>query len=250
MSNIQITRDDAVLIVRFNRPEKKNALTAQMYEDLVAAFDTARDDSTVRAVLLTGVGGVFTAGNDLMDFVSNPPDGPQSPVFRFLLAASRFPKPLVAAVDGAAVGLGTTVLLHCDLVVASTRARFVMPFVPLGIVPEFASSLLLPLRVGWQRACEWLLLGESFDAEAARQAGMVNRVVAPEETEAVALQLAHAVASRPPEAVRLSKQLMKAPVQSDIDDALAREGQIFVERLRSEETINAMTAFLMKGRSR
>ena len=248
MSNIQVSRDDTVYVVKFDRPEKKNALTAQMYEDLVAAFDEARDDATVRAVLLTGVGGVFTAGNDLMDFVSNPPSGPESPVFRFLLTASRFPKPLVAAVDGAAVGLGTTVLLHCDLVVASTRARFRMPFVPLGIVPEFASSLLLPLRVGWQRACEWLLLGDAFDAEAARAAGLVNRVVAPDETEPVARALAHALAARPPEAVRLSKQLMKAPLQADIDAALAREGEVFVARLRSEETINAMTAFLMKGR--
>lgn len=248
MSHIQTSREGAVAVLRFARPEKKNALTAQMYEDLVAAFEAAAADPEVRVLLLGGTEGVFTAGNDLMDFVSNPPGGPDSPVFRFLLCASRFPKPVVAVVDGPAVGLGTTVLLHCDLVVASTRARFVMPFVPLGIVPEFASSLLLPMRVGWQRASEWLLLGEAFDAEAAQRAGLVNRVVAPEELEATGLALAQAVAARPPEAVRLSKQLMKAPIQAELDAALAREGEIFVERLRSEETIQAMTTFLMKGR--
>lgn len=248
MSNIQVETHGAVRVLRFSRPEKKNALTSQMYEDLVGGLEAAGADEAIRAVALLGTAGVFTAGNDLMDFVANPPGGSDSPVFRFLLAASRFAKPLVAGVDGPAVGLGTTVLLHCDLVVASDRARFVMPFVPLGLVPEFASSLLLPARVGWQRASEWLLLGEAFDAAAAHRAGLVNRVVAPEEVDAAALALAEAVAARPPEAVRLSKALMKAALQPEIDAALAREGEVFVDRLRSDEAIAAMTAFLTRGR--
>jgi len=248
MSNIVTESHGAVSVLRFARPEKKNALTAQMYEDLVAGLEAAGADESVRAVALLGTGGVFTAGNDLMDFVANPPAGPDSPVFRFLMAASRFAKPLVAGVDGPAVGLGTTVLLHCDFVIASDRARFVMPFVPLGIVPEFASSLLLPARSGWQRACEWLLLGDPFDAEAAYRGGLVNRVVAPDQVDATALEWAARVAERPPEAVRLSKALMKAPLQDAIDAALAREGEVFVERLRSEEAIAAMTAFLTRGR--
>jgi enoyl-CoA hydratase/carnithine racemase len=248
MSNVATARSGAVAIVRFDRPEKKNALTSQMYADLVAAFAAAEEDREVRVVVLTGAGGVFTAGNDLMDFVANPPAGPESPVFRFLLATSRFPKPIVAAVDGAAVGLGTTVLLHCDLVVASTRARFILPFVPLGIVPEFASSLLLPARVGWQRAAEWLLLGDAFDADAAYRAGLVNRVVEPEATESTAMELATALATRPPEAVRLSKQLMKAPLAAAVQDAMEREAAVFVERLRSDEAMAAMTAFLTRPR--
>lgn len=248
MTNVSLTRDGAVLVLRLDRPEKKNALTRAMYDSLVEGLREAETDDTVRVVVLTGHPGVFTAGNDLMDFVADPPSGPESPVFRFLYAASRFPKPIVAAVDGPAIGLGTTVLLHCDLIVASPAAKFRMPFVPLGIVPEFGSSLLLPMRVGWQRASEWLLLGDTFGADEALRAGLVNRVVPSDEVEPTAMAFAQALADRPPIAVRLTKELLRAPIRAELDATLQREGDLFVERIRSDEAVAAMTAFLTRGR--
>ena len=246
MSQIGSERRGAVQVLRIWRPEKKNALTGEMYTLLTGALRAAAADPGVRAVLLTGAPGVFTAGNDLGDFLQNPPAGDQSPVFLFLQELVTFAKPLVAAVDGPAVGIGTTLLLHCDLVVAATTARFQLPFVKLGVVPEAGSSLLLPLLVGLQRASEWLLLGEPFGAEEARSAGLCNRVVQAAELEPTAMALAEAIAARPPEAVQLSKQLLRTPQREALAAAMARENALFVERLGSDEVRETMMEFLAK----
>jgi enoyl-CoA hydratase/carnithine racemase len=231
MSNIAVETKGAVRIIRLDRPEKKNALTVAMYEDLIRAFDDAKGDDAVRALLVVGHPGVFSAGNDIPDFIQNPPTGEDSAVFRVLTAISTFPKPVVAGVDGPAVGLGTTMLLHFDLVVASTTAKFRMPFVPLGLVPEGASSVLAPLFFGIHRASEWLLLGDVFSAE-----------------EASAMGLAEALASRPPEAVRLAKKLLREPLAAAVAEAISREGKLFIERLRSPEALEALTAFASRGK--
>jgi enoyl-CoA hydratase/carnithine racemase len=236
----------AVKLLRLARPEKKNALTAEMYDALTAGLREAAADSAVRAVLLIGAPGVFTAGNDLSDFLQHPPTGDESPVFRFLNVVTNFEKPLVAAVDGPAVGIGTTLLLHCDLVVAATGARFQLPFVKLGLVPEAASSYLLPRLAGMQRASEWLLLGEPFSAADAHAAGLVNRVIAAEALESTALAFAEALAARPPEAVRLSKQLIRAPRAAEVAKVMEQEGALFVERLASDEAREAFMAFLAR----
>jgi enoyl-CoA hydratase/carnithine racemase len=243
---VQSERKEGVLILRLWRPEKKNALTAEMYDSLTAGLAQAAGDGSVRCVLLTGAPGVFTAGNDLLDFLQHPPAGPESPVFRFLEAVSGFEKPIVAAVDGPAVGIGTTLLLHCDLVVATAGARFQLPFVKLGLVPEAASSVLLPRLAGLQRASEWLLLGEPFSAQEAQAAGLVNRVVEPAFLESTAMAFAVALASRPPEALRLSKQLLRVPHAAEVEGALDREGKLFIERLASDEAREAFTAFLAR----
>lgn len=238
--------DGAVAVLRFARPAKRNAITVAMYEALTAALAAAVADEAVRAVVFLGADGVFTAGNDLKDFMANPPTGEDSAVFRLLQALVDCPKPLVAGVDGAAVGIGTTMLLHCDLVVASDRARFQMPFVKLGLVPEGASSVLLPARVGMQRASEWLLLGEPFGAQEAHAAGLVNAVVAPAEVEARAMAYASALADRPPEAVRLAKALLRDPQRPMVHEALAREGAVFIERLQSPEAHAAFMTFFAR----
>jgi enoyl-CoA hydratase/carnithine racemase len=236
-----------VTTLRFNRPEKRNALTVAAYEALAEALDRARDDEAVRVVLFAGAGGAFTAGNDILDFAERPPSGEGSPVFRFLEALVEFPKPVVAAVDGPAVGVGTTMLAHCDLVVASSRARFRLPFVDLGLVPEAASTVLLPLTVGRARAARWLLLGEAIDAGAALEAGLVSEVVEPEGLEARARALCEALAGKPPEALRQTKHLLRAGWRDAVRAALAREGAAFVERLRSPEAARAFAAFLTRA---
>jgi enoyl-CoA hydratase/carnithine racemase len=248
MSNIAVETKGAVRIIRLDRPEKKNALTVAMYEDLIRAFDDAKGDDAVRALLVVGHPGVFSAGNDIPDFIQNPPTGEDSAVFRVLTAISTFPKPVVAGVDGPAVGLGTTMLLHFDLVVASTTAKFRMPFVPLGLVPEGASSVLAPLFFGIHRASEWLLLGDVFSAEEAHRAGLINRLVESSEVEPTALGLAEALASRPPEAVRLAKKLLREPLATAVAEAISREGKLFIERLRSPEALEALTAFASRGK--
>lgn len=248
MSNIVIETRGPVRVIRMSRPEKKNALTVQMYEDLITAFDTARTDDAVRSVVVLGLPGVFSAGNDIGDFIQNPPTGEDSAVFRVLVAISTFPKPVVAGVDGPAVGLGTTMLLHFDLVVASPAASFRMPFVPLGLVPEGASSVLLPLFVGIHRASEWLLLGEAFGGEAAYRAGLVNWLVESERVESLAMEKAEALAQRPVEAVRLAKKLLREPLAKAVAEAIAREGALFIERLRSPEAMEALMSFAMRGK--
>lgn len=244
MAQVVVESAGAVRVIRLARPEKKNALTIAMYTGMYDALQAAEGDDSVRVVLLTGAPGVFTAGNDIADFLLDPPLSAESPVGKFLTMIHRFPKPLVAAVDGAAVGVGTTMLLHCDLVLATTRARFILPFAKLGLVPEAASSYLLPRLVGYPRAFEWLVLGEPIDAETACRVGLVNRLVAPEALEEEALALAQAVAARPPEAVRLSKLLLRAAVKEQSEATALREFAHFGERLFSEEARNAFMAFL------
>ena len=247
MSDTLLTRTDAgVLHVTFNRPEKKNAFTHAMYTRAAEALEAAATDASVRTVLLQGAGGSFTAGNDLGDFLENPPTGEDSAVFRFLRALIALDKPVVAAVDGAAVGIGTTMLLHCDYVVASERARFALPFVNLGLVPEAASSLLLPRVAGLALASELLLFGEPFDAATALRAGVVNRVLAPEALAVHALERAQALAQKPAQALQLSKRLLRAPLREAVGEALRREGAEFVQRLGSDEAREAFMSFMSR----
>ena len=242
--HVAATVDGRVLHLALDRPDKKNALTRAMYGALADALEEAAADPGVRAVVLSGRGGVFTAGNDLGDFMMDPPTGPDSTVFRFLRNAVGFSKPLVAAVAGPAIGIGTTILLHCDLAYAAPDALFKMPFVDLGLVPEAASSLLLPRIVGPARAAELLLLGESFSAETAREIGLVNAVVA--DPTAHALERAATLAAKPPEAVRQSKALMRRETADAVGETMAHEGALFVERLGSPEAQEAFTAFFEK----
>jgi enoyl-CoA hydratase/carnithine racemase len=237
---------DGVAELRFNRAEKKNAITADMYAAMADGLARAEGDEAVRAVIIGGEGGAFTAGNDLADFLQRPAQAEDTPpVRRFMTALSRAEKPVVAAVDGLAIGIGTTLLLHCDLVVASTRAKFQTPFVNLGLVPEFASSLLLPARVGPQRAAELLLLADMLDAETAHRFGLVNRVVEPDALEAAAMEFAQRLAAKPPEALRQSKRLMRAD-PATIDTRIAEENEVFARQLRSPEAREAFQAFLEK----
>ncbi|QSQ21910.1 enoyl-CoA hydratase [Pyxidicoccus parkwayensis] len=248
MSDTLLTKlESGVLTLTFNRPEKKNAFTHAMYEAATNALRQAEGNADVRVVLLTGAGGVFTAGNDIGDFMEHPPAGEDSAVFRFLRALVDAPKPVLAAVDGPAVGIGTTMLLHCDYVVASERTRFTMPFVQLGLCAEGASSLLLPRMAGFALASELLLFGEPFDAATAQRAGIVNKVVPADKLQEVAAERAAALASRPAEAVRVTKQLIRGPLRAEVHAALIREGAEFVQRLASTEAQEAFMAFMSRG---
>ncbi|ATB35045.1 enoyl-CoA hydratase [Cystobacter fuscus] len=235
-----------VLTLTFNRPQKKNAFTAEMYSLAAQALRDADTNDAVRVVVLVGAGGTFTAGNDLKDFLENPPTGEDSPVFRFLHTLAHFTRPIVARVEGVAVGIGTTLLLHCDYVAASERAVFSMPFVNLGLSPEGASSLLLPRLAGMALASELLMFGEPFDAATALRAGLVNRVVPDAELEALVKARAAALASRPVESVRLTKKLLREPLRAAVDETLSREGALFMQRLASAEAREAFNAFLSK----
>jgi len=243
-SSIRVERLGAVAMIGFDRPEKRNALTVEMYEALAAAVTHAEADATVRVILFHGTREVFTAGNDLRDFMERPPAGDDAPVFRFLRAASTAAKPLVAAVNGPAIGLGTTLLLHCDLVYAASDARFQLPFTKLGLVPEFASTYLLPLVAGWQRAAELLLLGEPFDAQRALEAGLVTRVVAPDETLAAAQSAAEALSRLPAAALRSTKALMKSAHRAPIAAQLSAEALEFGRMLAGPAAREAFAAFV------
>lgn len=246
MSHITVDSRDAIRVIRLARPEKKNALTVAMYAALHEALAAASADEAVRVVVLTGAPGVFTAGNDLADFLQHPPTGEDSAVFRFLHALVEFPKPVIVAVDGPAIGIGTTLLLHCDLIVATPAARFALPFAKLALVPEAASSFLLPLLAGYHRAAEWLLLGEPFSGEDAYRVGLVNRLVAAEALEDTALGLARALAALPPEAVMLSKRLLRDPLHDATMATIRREAAVFVQRLQSTEARQAFEAFFTR----
>ena len=245
--HIMTTQDDAVLTIHLNRPDKRNALTLAMYTAIAEALTGAEANDEVRAILIVGEGGSFTAGNDLMDFMQNPPTGTDSPVFAFLQAISTASKPLVAAVEGHAVGVGTTMLLHCDLVYAASDARFKLPFVDLGLVPEAASSLLLPALMGHQAAARLLLLGETLNAPTAALYGLVSEVV-DENVKAYAREKAQALAAKPSHALRLTKKLMKQQQAALIQEVMLEEGQHFIELLRSPETMQAMQAFFQRGK--
>lgn len=233
-----------VLSLALDRPERKNALTNAMYADLAYVLEHAQADPAVRAILIHGVGGVFCAGNDIEDFVSAPPLNDDAPVVRFLgeLACAR--KPIVAAVSGAAVGIGTTLLLHCDLVYAATSAWFMLPFVTLGLCPEAASSLLLAQRAGYHRAAEKLLLGERFDVQEALAMGLVNRVLPDEQLHDFALAQALKLASLPSESVLLTKSLLKSGMAAQVNNRLQEEAEHFRRLVASPAAQAAFSAFL------
>jgi len=243
---ILIARENGVLTITINRPERKNALTPAMYAAMNDALASAHEDRSVRVVLFRGVAGIFTAGNDIEDFLKTPPSSGDSPVMRFLDAIASAQKPLVAAVSGAAIGVGTTMLLHCDLVYADDTARFAMPFTQLGLCPEAASSLLLPRIAGYQGAAEKLLLGETFDAAEAHRIGFVNRVLPAVEFEAfVAAQVAKLVAL-PAGSLRVTKGLMKRASEAEVKARIAEESGHFRTLLVAPEAREAFTAFLQK----
>jgi enoyl-CoA hydratase/carnithine racemase len=247
MSETLLTQDaEGVRTLTFNRPEKKNAFTHAMYEAAIEAMYRASLDAAVRVVVLTGAGGTFTAGNDIGDFLEQPPAGEDSAVFRFLRMLVNYDKPVVAAVDGPAVGIGTTMLLHCDYVVASERARFVMPFINLGVCPEGASSLLLPRNAGLALASELLMFGDPFDAATAQRAGFVNRVVPDAQLQEVAAERARTLASKPLEALKVTKRLLREPVRAEVNHVLRREGAEFIKRLNSDEAREAFMAFMSR----
>ena len=248
MSDILLHTEEGVLTLTLNRVDKKNAITAAMYADMARALTQAAQDATVRVALIQGHETVFSAGNDLADFMNQPPQGVDSPVFHFLQAVSTFPKPLLAAVSGPAVGIGSTVLLHCDLVVAGDNAAFSMPFVNLGLCPEAASSLLVPQLMGYHRAAEALLLGEPFMAEAALEAGWVNRVVPPTEANAVARQWARKLAAKPMASLIETKRLMKAPNAAQVQSQMDLEAKSFARMLTEPAAREAFGAFMDKRR--
>lgn len=232
--------------IEIARPEKKNAITAAMYSAMADALDAATADKAVRAVLITGQPEIFCSGNDLEDFMQRPPQGLDSPVFRFMRSLTGCPKPVVAAVNGAAIGIGTTLLLHCDFVYAADDARFAMPFTSLGLVAEFASSLLVPQLMGPRKAAEKLLLGDPFGAEEALEWGLINRILPGTEVVAAARRTAERFNSLPPGAVQDTKRLMRGPQADAVMAAIAKEGEVFGARLSSPEAKEAFTAFFQK----
>ncbi|SFC38943.1 enoyl-CoA hydratase-related protein [Pseudoalteromonas denitrificans] len=232
--------------IQFNRQKYKNALTEQMYHDLTQQLLLADEDDTIRIIMLTGDEDVFCAGNDLNDFINNPPTSTQANSFIFLLALNRLKKPLIAGVSGSAIGIGTTMLLHCDYVVASTSALFKMPFVSLGCTPEGGSSLLLPLIIGQRKSAELLMLGESFKAEQANELGIINRICEQGECLANTLAIATKMACQPPAAIQAAKQIMKANIINQVEQTILGEGELFVQRLQSVEAKEALTAFIEK----
>ena len=242
---VVLTRLDAVLEIRLNRPEKKNALTRDMYEAMAAAFQQVDADPTLRAALLTGAGDTFTSGNDIADFQARVSSNGESSASRFLPTLSTMQKPLIAAVNGAAIGVGTTMLMHCDLIVAARSARFIMPFTSLGLVPEAASSLLFPRLLGVQRANALLLLGEPLDAMTAQDWGFVNRVVEDDELMPTARDIAQRLAGLPPQAVRETKRLIRHG-ERDLAGRIEQELALFRERLGSPEAAEAFRAFMEK----
>lgn len=245
MSDILTSQADGILTITFNRPDKKNALTSAMYATLADALEAADTDPAVRVILFAGNGGAFTAGNDLQDFLNNPPQGDNTPVFRFLRAISTASKPLVAAVSGVAVGVGTTMLLHCDLVYAGESAKLSLPFVNLALVPEAASSLLLPAMIGHHRAAELFMLGDAFTPQTAKDYGIVNAIFPDDKLLAEATAVAAKLAAKPPTAMRLTKQLLKR-TKGDVAGQMAAEGEHFRSQLKSAEAREAMTAFFEK----
>jgi len=243
-SNIAFNREAGVATIRLNRPEKKNALSIAMYAALGDAIETAERDDSVRVIFLCAAGESFTAGNDLADFANRPADG-TSPAARFLSGLAQATKPVVAAVDGYAVGVGLTLLLHCDLVYASTRAKLRAPFVDLGLIPEAASTLLLPRLVGSLRAAEILLLGDVLDAERARELGLVNAVVPVSELEAHALSVCQRLAGKAPSAVAHTKRLLRNTSPTTME-RMQQEFGIFAAQLASPEAREAIAAFFDK----
>lgn len=237
-----------VMTLTLNRVSKKNSITASMYSTMAEVLLGAEADAAVRVLLIQGHETIFSAGNDLGDFLNQPPAGQDSPVFRFMHTLAAFPKPLLAAVCGPAVGIGTTLLLHCDLVYAGDNAAFALPFVNLGLCPELASTLLLPQMLGYHRAAEALLLGEPFMAEAALEVGLVNRVLPPTEVANYAQAQARKLAAKPMASLLETKRLMKGGQAALVKQQINEEGVSFGRMLREPAAKEAFTAFMEKRR--
>ncbi|OIP21009.1 MAG: enoyl-CoA hydratase [Comamonadaceae bacterium CG2_30_57_122] len=246
MTDLLLDTTEQVLTITFNRVDKKNSFTADMYAALADAFTQAQRDDAVRVVVIQGHETVFSAGNDIADFLKAPPVSPDVPVFRFMRAISSFTKPIVAAVCGPAVGIGSTMLFHCDLIYAGDNAAFSMPFVNLGVCPEAASSLLAPQRMGYVRAAEALLLGDPFSAEAALEMGLINRIVPPTEVNALARRQALRLAAKPQQPLLIAKRLMKQAQASLVATHMAEEADIFGRLLAEPAAREAFGAFLEK----
>ncbi len=246
MSEIVTERSGSILSIQFNRPEKKNALTMSMYDTVAELLNAAAGDDGIRVVLLHGAGDSFSAGNDLGDFLKNPPKGYDSPQGRFIDALNNFDKPLIAAVHGAAIGSGTTMLTYCDFVYASEHTTFQMPFVNLALVPELGTSYSLPAQIGYIAAAELILLGLPFDARRAAELGVVTRVVPEPSLLSTAFETAHRLAQQPAGAVQASKRLMKRSSRDQTAAAAKIEIQEFVSRLQSADAKEALTAFFDK----
>ena len=239
---------NGVATIEIARPEKKNAITVAMYQAMADALVAANADAAVRAVLITGQPGIFTSGNDIEDFTQRPRGGLDSPVFQFMKALHGCGKPVVAAVTGAAIGIGTTMLLHCDLVYVSDEARLAMPFVSLGLVPEFASSLIVPRLVGHVKAAEKLLLGDPFTAQEAVEMRIANAVLPAGEVVAHARRMAERFNALPPSAVRDTKKLLRGNGTEAVLRTITTEAEIFGARLASPEAREAFSAFFQKRR--
>lgn len=246
MSDILTHTDAGVMTITFNRLDKKNSITSTMYAAMADAVAQAAADTSVRVVLFQGHESIFSAGNDIGDFLNQPPSTQESPVFRFLRGIATFEKPLLAAVAGPAVGIGTTMLFHCDLVYAGDNAAFSMPFVNLGLCPEAASSLLAPRMFGYHRAAEALLMGDPFFAEAAQEVGLVNRVVPPTEVNGYAQAQARKLAGKPLSSLIETKRLMKGGYQQEVLAKMDEEGASFGRMLREPAAREAFGAFMEK----
>jgi enoyl-CoA hydratase/carnithine racemase len=244
MSEILRKQEGNILVLSFNRPAKMNALTRSMYAGLATGLNEAAGDFGIRAVILTSEDQHFTAGNDISDFMNNPPTSESSEVSQFLESLLNFPKPLIAAVKGNAVGVGTTMLLHCDVVVASPSAKFSMPFASLGLVPEAGSSFLFPQLVGYQRAARIFMTGESFDAPSAVEMGLVTSIENDPVNEA--MKIAQQIAEQPPQAIINTKALLKAKSHDAVAAVMKAEFEIFAMSLQSEEAMEAFMKFMSK----
>lgn len=243
---IKVETRQNILHIRMNRPDKKNAVNLEMYQAMTAALKDGESRSEVQVILFSGEGGCFSSGNDLADFLDNPPVDESSPVLAFLHAISTAKKPLVSGVEGVAIGIGTTMLLHSDLAYAGESTRFALPFVNLGVCPEAGSSYILPQMVGHRKAAEILLLGDPFTAETAREFGIVNQVVSDGEAVKVAWEKAEQLAAKPPQSLRTSKALMKRHQARAVQDAMEAEGEKFIPLVAGAEAKEALTAFLEK----
>jgi enoyl-CoA hydratase/carnithine racemase len=244
MSDVVVGHSGPVTTVTLNRPEKMNAITREMYRLMADAINGAAADPSIAAVVIQSNGDHFTAGNDISDFLNNPPLEEGSEVWQFIKAAHDFPKVLIAATQGNAVGIGATMIMHCDFAYAAPTTRFRMPFVNLGLVPEFGASYLFPKSMGHRRAAELLLMGREFTGHEACEWGMVNEVV--DDARARAHEVASLVAQQPPNALIQAKQLMKSPDHERLNVIMSAEGELFQKALTSEEAQNAFMNFLMR----
>jgi enoyl-CoA hydratase/carnithine racemase len=248
MSDLVVVKDAAgVRTIRMNRPDKKNALTQPMYDAMTAALRESQANAAIRCIMLAGGAGAFCAGSDIGEFQRRVETGLESITIEFLHTLARNQKPIVAAVGGLAVGIGTTMLFHCDHVVAATSATFTTPFIKLGLIPEAASSLLAPQRMGYARAFALLVMGRPLSAEDARAAGLVNSVVEPAAVEETALKAAHEIAALPAAAVAVARKLMRGNIE-DVASQIDTETALFTERLHSEDARAAFAAFFARKR--